>query len=165
LALANHLDSIEEFIESHKKNPFTNKIVIDRDKIMELLFDMRSDLPTELKQAHRIIEEHDRIIADARAKAENIRRDAEIEVKSLTQNHEIYRRATEHAAEMVEEAKKDARDIRYNAMDYADEILEKTESMIREAMENIEQQSKYLTNYFSQTVDVLYDNRRQLRGD
>ena len=49
-------------------------------------------------------------------------------------------------------------------MDYADEILEKTENMIKETMDNIEEQFKIVNSYLAQTVDVLYENRQSLRG-
>jgi hypothetical protein len=49
-------------------------------------------------------------------------------------------------------------------MDYADEMLKKTEDIIHEAMENMEVQYKMMLDYFRSTIDVLYENRQQLRG-
>ncbi len=66
---------------------------------------------------------------------------------------------------MINEAKKTARDYRLNAMDYANEVIEKTENMIQEAMENLNQQYKITMDYFNQTVQVLYENRQQLKGN
>jgi hypothetical protein len=36
--------------------------------------------------------------------------------------------------------------------------------MIQETMENMEVQYKIMLDYFRQTIDVLYENRQQLRG-
>jgi hypothetical protein len=43
-------------------------------------------------------------------------------------------------------------------------MLEKTESMIQEAMENINTQFRLTMDYFNQTVQVLYENRQALKG-
>jgi hypothetical protein len=54
--------------------------------------------------------------------------------------------------------------MKLNAMDYADEILAKTERIIQDAMTNMNQQHQLMEQYFSQTTDILYSNRQELRG-
>ncbi len=137
---------------------------VEKERIFEVISDIRLNLPTEIRHAQRIIEEHDKIIDDATNKANNILRDAENNARNMTDHHEVYQRASDQANEMIEEAKKTARDYRLNAMDYADEVLEKTESMVNEAMENLNQQYRITMDYFNQTAQVLYENRQQLKG-
>ncbi len=163
-SLLEYLDAIEDILDSSKAVPFSNKISVEKERIFDVIGEIRLNLPTEIRHAQRIIEEHDKIIDDASNKAANIVRDAEDKAKSMTDHHEIYRHAQDQANETLEEAKKTARDYRLNAMDYADEMLEKTESMIQEAMENINQQYRLTMDYFNQTVQVLYENRQALKG-
>jgi vacuolar-type H+-ATPase subunit H len=163
-SLLEYLDAIEDILDSSKAVPFSSKISVEKERIFDVIGEIRLNLPTEIRHAQRIIEEHDKIIDDATIKAANIIRDAEDRGKSLTDSHEIYRQASEQANDILEEAKKTARDYRLNAMDYADEMLEKTESMIQEAMENINQQYRLTMDYFNQTVQVLYENRQALKG-
>ena len=174
--LLDYLDMIEDILEgSNKVVPFSTKISVEKDRIIDIISDIRLNLPTEIRKAERIIEEYDKVLREAESKAAAILREAAEDAKMLTNNHEIYRRAAEQATEIQEEAKQTARDIRLNAMDYADEILEKVEKKVLEtrdnvgqqnkiAIENIEQQSEMATDYFSQIIDVLYENRQQLRG-
>ena len=163
-ALLDYLDEIEDVLDSSKAVPFSNKISVEKERIFDIISEIRLHLPTEIRQAQRIIEEHDKVINEAKNKAAAMLKEAENEAKNLTNSHEIYKRANEQASEFIEETKKNAQDIRLNAMDYTDEMLEKSESMIKETMQNMEQQYKYMMEYFSQTIDVLYDNRQQLRG-
>lgn len=163
-SLLDYLDAIEDILDSSKTVPFSNKISVEKERIFDIISEIRLNLPNEIRHAQRIIEDHDKIINDAKVKAGNIMRDTEDEIKALTNNHEIYRRAAEQATEVIEETKRGARDMRLNAMDYADGLLEKSEAMIRETMVNMEQQYKIMLDYFSQTIDVLYENRQQLRG-
>ena len=163
-SLLDYLDAIEDILDNSKAVPFSNKISVEKERIFDIISEIRLNLPSEIRHAQRIIEEHDKVINDAKLKAGNIMKDAEAEAKTLTNSHEIYKRANEQASEFIEETKKNARDMRLNAMDYTDEILEKSEGMIRETMTNMEQQYKYMMEYFSQTLEVLYENRQQLRG-
>lgn len=163
-SLLDYLDAIEDILDTSKSVPFSNKISVEKERIFDIISEIRLNLPNEIRHAQRIIEDHDKIINEAKARAAGIIKESEGEAKTLTNNHEIFRRATEQASEVIEETKRNARDMRLNAMDYADEMLEKTESMIREAMENMEQQYKIMLDYFAQTIDVLYENRQQLRG-
>ena len=163
-SLLDYLDQIEDILDASKSVPFSNKISVEKERIYDVMNEIRLNLPNEIRHAQRIIEDHDKIIADARAKAATILKEAEEEAKLLTNEHEIFRRANEQATDVIEESKKSARDLRLNAMDYADEILEKTEGMVKETMENIDEQFKLVNSYLSQTVDVLYENRQSLRG-
>ena len=164
-AFLDYVDMLEDLLDTSKTiMPFSNKISVDKAQIFDIIRDIRLNVPNEIRQAQRIIEEHDKIINEAKVKANAILKESEGNAKMLTNNHEILRRATEQAAEVIDETKKNARDMRLNAMDYADEILAKTERIIQEAMTNIEQQHQMLTEYFTQTSDILYSNRQELRG-
>ncbi|MCL2708136.1 MAG: ATPase [Defluviitaleaceae bacterium] len=162
--LLDYLDQIEDILDGSKAVPFSNRISVEKERIFDVISEIRLNLPNEIRHAQRIISEHDKVINDAKIKAGNIIKEAESEAKMLTNNHEIFKRANEQAAEFIEETKKSARDMRLNAMDYTDEVLEKSEAMIRETMQNMEQQYKYMMEYFTQTIDVLYENRQQLRS-
>jgi len=163
-SLLEYLDQIEDILDASKSVPFSNKISVEKERVYDVMNEIRLNLPTEIRHAQRIIEDHDKIIADARVKAASILKEAEEEAKLLTNEHEIFRRANEQATDMIEESKKNARELRLNAMDYADEMLEKTESMVKETMNNVDEQFRLVNDYFTQTVDVLYENRQSLRG-
>jgi len=163
-SLLDYLDQIEDILDASKSVPFSNKVSVEKERIYEVMNEIRLNLPAEIRHAQRIIEDHDKIIAEARVKSTGILKEAEDEAKLLTNEHEIFRRANEQATDVIEESKKNARDLRLNAMDYADEILEKTEGMIKETMDNIDEQFRMVNSYLSQTVDVLYENRQSLRG-
>ncbi|MCL1843991.1 MAG: hypothetical protein FWF79_09275 [Defluviitaleaceae bacterium] len=163
-ALLDYLDDIEEVLETSKSLPFTNKISVEKERVLDILNEIRLNLPDDIRSAQRILGDHDRIVAEAERKSQGILEAAENEAKIRTNNHEIFRRASDQASETVENAKKDARDLRLNAMDYADSMLKDAEEQVKEYMGNIEQQHKKVMDYFNQLIDVIYENRQQLRG-
>jgi len=164
-ALLDYLDEIEEVLESSaRKVPFTNRVSIEKGHILDIISEIRLNLPDDIRAAQRILSDHDRIVNEAQHKAQDIIDSAETDAKLKTNNHEIFRRASDQATELMENAKRDARDLKLNAMDYADEMLEKAESQIKEYMTNIEAQHKRVMAYYSELIDVIYTNRQQLRG-
>jgi len=163
-ALLDYLDDIEEVLEGSKNLPFTNKISVEKDRVLDILNEIRLNLPDDIRSAQRILGDHDRIVAEAERKAQGILEAAENEAKMRTNNHEIFRRASDQASETVEESKKTARDLRLNAMDYADSMLKDAEEQVKEYMGNMEAQHKKVMDYFNQLIDVIYENRQQLRG-
>ena len=163
-ALLDYLDEIEEVLDSSKSLPFTNKISVEKDRIVDILSEIRLNLPDDIRSAQRILTEHDRIVNEASNKAEDVIASAESEAKIRTSNHEIFRRASDQATDLIENAKKDARDLRLNAMDYADEMLSQAETQLKEYMNNLESQHKLVMSYYTDLIDVIYANRQQLRG-
>lgn len=164
-SLLDYLDILEDLLDSSKAVPFSKNIAVDKQRIYEIVNEIRLNIPSEIRQAQKIIEDHDRIVINAKSKASGLIKETENTAQLMTNSHEIYKRAMEQASEVMDEAKKNARDVRLNAMDYADELLSKTEAIIREAMNNLNEQHRVMDDYFSQTVDVLYQNRLELRGD
>ena len=164
-SLLDYLDMLEDLLENSKSAPFSNKISIDKEQIFDLMSEIRMNLPIEMRQAQRIIEDHDKIIAEAKSKAEHIVREGEARAQELADEHEVYKIAVEQAKQLMEETKKSARDMRLSAVDYADEILSKTENAIRESMSSLNQQCRVIEDSFSDTIEVLYSNRQELRGN
>jgi vacuolar-type H+-ATPase subunit H len=163
-SLLDYLDMLEDLLDSSRSVPFSNKLSVDKEKVFDIIRDIRLNLPNEMRQAQRVVEEHDKILSDAKLKSAAIIKEAESTAKNLTNNHEIYKRATEQATEVVEETNKKARDMRLNAMDYADEILAKTEQIVKEAQDNMVELYKGINDHFKQTNEILHSNREELHG-
>jgi len=162
-ALLDYLDDIEEILETGKKVPLTNRISVEKDRILDILNDIRLNLPDDIRQAQRILGDRDRILADGKNKVQDMLDKAESEANLRANNHEIYRRASDQAAEVMENAKKETRELKVNATDYADERLEEAEQQLKSLMSNMDIQHKKIMEYYSQMVDVIFENRQQLR--
>jgi vacuolar-type H+-ATPase subunit H len=162
--LLDYLDDIEDILENSKKTPLRSTIMLEKERVTAIITEMRMSLPVEFRNAQRVMENHDKIIDTANHKASVILQDAEAEAKILCNQHEIFQRASQQATDILEEAKRDAREMRLNARDYCDELLEKAEAKIAEIRDSMKQQQELIAEYFDQTIDVVYENRQQLRG-
>ena len=64
------IEEIEEFIDGCKYKALSNThIIVDKDQIDELLHELKSKTPEEIKRYQKIISNKEAILADAREKA------------------------------------------------------------------------------------------------
>ncbi len=140
------LETLEDILEKSKSVPFTEKAIVDKEEVLEIIKDIRLKLPDELKQAKWIKEERARILDEAQKEADDIVREAENRIISMIDEHEITRKAYEQKAEIIETANEMSREITKGTKDYADGILENLENAIHningsitEALKTIEQ--------------------------
>ena len=138
------LETIEELLENSKKIPFTNKGVINKDEILDIIKEIRIKLPEELKQAKWVKEERTRILIEAQKEADDIVKEAENRIISMIDEHEITRKAYAQKAEIIETANEMAREISNGTKEHADALLEKIEGVLEETLKTIQNNRKEL---------------------
>ena len=158
------LDKIEDILEESRGVPFSNKVSVDKESIYEVIDEIRLNLPDEIRSAKRVATDSEKIISEARLKAQAILREAENHVDQLIAGHEITKLANEHGAKIVDDSKKMAREMNAGARAYADEILEKTEESIRKTLADMMQQMRGTEEFLNETIDIIYSNRQELRS-
>ena len=163
-AIARCLDKMERLLEEGKKGILSNRISIDRDEFMDSITELRLNLPDDIRKAHRIMLDQERLMEDVQRKADQIIEDAEEDAKKRVLSHEIYKQAEEEAADIREEAKAEFKEMRLGAIEHVDKLLEDAEKTLRETMDNLEKQHKIIMDYYHSTMDVLYENREELRN-
>ena len=139
------LEELEDLLEKSKKVPFTNKCLVDKEEILEIIKEIRLKLPDELKQAKWIKEERQRILVEAQNEADGIIKEAENRIISMIDEHEITRKAYEKKVEIIETANEMSREITKGTKDYADKVLSNVETALEDALK------------------VIKDNREELK--
>jgi vacuolar-type H+-ATPase subunit H len=119
------VDRLEALVEQGRRLPLTSAVVIDEGTFLDIIDQMRISIPEEIKQAKRIEQERERIIAEAHAEAARIISQGREDAARLVADHELRRQAQEQAERMLEEARRQAQAIRQGADDYAAEVLAK----------------------------------------
>ena len=117
------IDKLDELVATAKNVPMTDQVRIDREELFEIIDQMRSTIPEEIKQARWIVKERQEMLAEAKREAERIVKEARDEQTRLISDQEISKQAERQADEIIEDARAREREIRLGAEDYADEIL------------------------------------------
>lgn len=141
------IDEIEDIVEAASGVPFTGKVMVDQFEILEIIKEIRIQLPDEVKQAAYINDKKQRILAEAQKDADMIIDDAENRLKTLIDEDGITREANMKAEEIVTRAQNNAKEIRLGAIEY-------TDSLLLETQENL-----------VDIIDMITANRNELSGD
>ncbi len=124
------LEQIEGMISNSARVPLTDKVIISENEVLRMIDELHAALPDELEQANWIVRERDKVLKEAQAEAERIREDTRSQVARMADEHEITRLANEQANEIINQAKRVAKEIRTGANEYADGLLLKSQEQM-----------------------------------
>lgn len=168
------IEEIEEYISSCKPAPLSsNKILVNKEEIEELISELRSKTPEEIKRYQKIISNKEAILADAQAKADQIIAQAQVQTTELVSEHQIMQQAYAQANEVVMLATKQAQDIldkatneanslRLSAMTYTDDQLKSLEELLTNSIDSSKSRYDSLISSLQGFLDVVTENRSQL---
>lgn len=170
------INDIEEYIGNCKAAPFSsNKILVDKEQIEELLRELRIRTPEEIKKYQKLISNKDAIIADAQEQANSILNNAKIQTQELINEHEIMQRAYSEAEQIREEAyaqaqlilnqaTEEANNMRLGAVSYTDDMLANLQMIIEHSIESNRVKYEGLLNALDKDLKVVISNRNELAG-
>jgi len=108
--------------------PLSTQIMLNEDELMELIDQIRFNLPDEMKQANWTVSEQNRIMTEAHAEAARTMSRANERAEEAASEHEVLRRAERHAAQVVKDAQTKSDQIIRDAEAYALEQLKQLEA-------------------------------------
>jgi cell division septum initiation protein DivIVA len=117
------VDRLEALINESRRIPMTANRVVDEDRLLELIDQMRIAVPDEVKKAKRIQQEKDRIIAQAHEEAARILELAREEAMTLVQKDSVAQAAQARADAIIERAHREADQIKDDADEYIMNVL------------------------------------------
>ncbi len=134
------ISTLYEMVQDARSVPLSSdKCIIERDRVLDLLDEISNQLPGELKQARTIVESRGEVINNAKREAENILKQAQAQARQLVTEDEIYRHAQEEANAMVQAAQERIRELKGVTNDYVDDALKQTEQAISEALNEVKE--------------------------
>jgi vacuolar-type H+-ATPase subunit H len=119
------VDRLEALVNGASRFPMTGKVMIDEQEAMDVLDLMRTTIPDEIKQARRVNQDREKILAQAQTEANRIVRQAEERAERLLSEDSLRRSADERAHQIVEQARAEAGEIRDGADQYAMDLLDR----------------------------------------
>lgn len=117
------LDELEEVVQMGNQVPVVRKVMVDPNEILEIIRDIRLELPDEIQQAQYIRNERTRILDEAKAEYESIIKEAEAKANALIENDEITLKAKARAEEILKVASENSAIMKMSILDYTDNML------------------------------------------
>ena len=132
MSIHNLLDQLESTIEGSKRAFMqTDKIIVDPEELYKIIDEIRSSVPDDIRDAQWVKREEEQIKRKAQEDYERIIEEARARAQELVSETEVYRLAEIRVREMLEEANQAAHDITLGAFNYADDIMEKIEKQLQ----------------------------------
>ncbi len=117
------VDRLEALVNEGRRLPLSNKVMVDEQKMWDVIDQMRIAIPEEVKRAKRTNQERDRILAQAHEEASRIVQLGREEAANLVTQHEIAKAADVRAETVLERARGDAESLRADADEYVLQVL------------------------------------------
>ncbi len=105
------IDRLEEMTAQARRMPIGQGVVIDRRRILELVDQMRSTVPWEVKEAQEILANKESVLEEARREGEGIVHRAEMEAQARLDETTIVKAAEARSEAIVHEAEERAQTI------------------------------------------------------
>ena len=153
------LERLEELIEQGRKVPFTEKCIIEKTELLDIIKEIRLNLPDELNKAKWIKEERERIIAEAQKDADDIVKEAENRIISMIDEHEITKKAYAKKNEIIASANEMYREYSRDAANYADGIL----GSVEESMAKLAESLSTVESSVNEALETIKNNRKELK--
>lgn len=134
------IDMLYERIEDAKSPALKpNMSIVDRDELLDLLDELREQLPVEMKRAKELLAAREKFVDEAKRDVERMMRQADLEAKSKVADSEVLYAAKEQARQIVARAEERSRQLYQVANEYAEDALARTEEAIHAALDEVKQ--------------------------
>lgn len=117
------VDKLEDLVAEGKKVPLTSSVMVNEQRIYDIIDEIRASFPDEIKQARWIVKERQEMLDEAEKDANKLVEDAREKAEAMAAETEVVRLAEDQAHRLIDDARNKEREIRLGAEDYADEML------------------------------------------
>lgn len=121
------VDRLEELINRSRAIWFTHNVIVDEDRVLDLIDQMRVAIPDEVKKAQQQIAQRDRIMAQAQEEANRTLAIAREKSEQMVSRDAIVQAAQARADQILLQARADVVNVRREADDYVIDTLRRLE--------------------------------------
>jgi hypothetical protein len=128
------VDRLESLITQSHLIPLTVYRLVDEDRALELIDQMRISIPDEIKKAKRIHQERDRIVAQAHEESSRLVELAQKEAAELVERDAISAAAERRAQTIIERAQRESLTIKLESDEYVTQVLSELEAHLMRSL-------------------------------
>jgi hypothetical protein len=131
------VDRLEELINLSRSIPFTHNVIVDEDRMLDIIDQMRVAIPEEVKKSQQVLAQKDRVIAQAKEEAERTVNIAKDKSDKLTDRDSIVQDARKKALRLEAEAELKAKTTQSEADEYVAETLTNLEIALERVLTQV----------------------------
>jgi hypothetical protein len=131
------IDRLEELLNESRPLPFTHNVIVDEDRMLDLIDQMRVSIPEEVKKAQQLLAQRDRLVAQAQEEANRTVSLARDKSSELVERDQVVQAAYAQAEQIKAQAHLDGNAIRRDADQYVLETLRNLEMEMERAINQV----------------------------
>ena len=147
------VERLEALVVNARKVPMTSQVILEQATLLDLIDQLRVAIPEDVRNARRIMQESDRVLAKAREEAEQIIGAAQEQAALLLQDQSIIRQAETRSEDVLDKAQAKAEETMHGADQYAADVLVRLESDLVKTLSVIKK-----------SLEVLEERRAEPQG-
>jgi len=132
------IDRLEELFNQSKPFPLTHNVMVDEDKMLDIIDQMRISIPEEVKKAQQLLAQRDRVIAQAQEESNRTVEIARQKADDLVQRDLVVQEAQRRADQIISQARAEAEGIRHDADDYVVNTLQHLQDEINKLANQVQ---------------------------
>jgi cell division septum initiation protein DivIVA len=121
------VDRLEELLNESHAVPMTHNVIVDEDRMLDLIDQMRVAIPEEVKKSQQMLAQRDRLLAQAQEEANRTLAIAREKSEQLVERDAIVQAAQGRADQIIAQAKAESVTIRSEADEYVLDALRRIE--------------------------------------
>ena len=143
------IDRLEELFNNSRPIPLTHNVIVDEDKFLDIIDQMRITVPEEVKKAQQIFSQKDRVMAQAQEEATRTLQLAREKADGMVDKEVLVTDSQRRAGQIIDQARMDAENIKIDADQYALDVLK-----------GLQTELEQLSNQAHNGVQVLLQKRQ-----
>ena len=112
------VDRLEELFNESRSIPFTHSVIIDEDRMLDIIDQMKTSIPEEIKRAQQLTAQRDRVLAQATEEATRTLTLAREKGEQIIDQTSIVQAAQARAEQILAQAQAEAENTRQQADEY-----------------------------------------------
>jgi cell division septum initiation protein DivIVA len=121
------VDRLEELFNESRPIPLTHNVIVNEDKILDIIDQMRVTIPDEMKKAQQVLSQRDRVLAQAQEEANRTLALAREKSEKMIERDALAQAAKVQADEIISKALSDSEKSRRDADKYVIDTLMRVE--------------------------------------
>lgn len=146
------LDRLENLIASSRRMPLVNQIILKEADILSVIDEMRTVIPDEIQRARRIVQDKERILAQANAEAANIVSRTRAETERAMNREGLLREAEGRSQELIRQAEEQAQELVRQAKRHAEHLQNDADTYVSETLHGLKEHLTSIETEVSRTI-------------
>jgi len=139
------IDRLEELFNESRPLWFTHSVIVDEDRMLDIIDQMRVSIPEEIKKAQQLLVQRDRILAQAQEEANRTLSLAREKSEQFVERDGIVSAAQSRAEQIIAQARVECEATKREADEYVMETLTRLEMEMERSLSQVRNGIRALT--------------------